>query len=255
MEYTTIHMLDQFVATKPGEPYRWLPFGTIVKGSKRRELTPELAATFKLPHFKPPIKLGSHDDTTPAGGHIVGFEIRADGIWVTPELVPAGSTAFLEGQYRYHSPEVVWEGELEDPVTGEMVQGPFIWGDALLHTPHLGEQAAFFEASVNPSDSGGNTMEDMVQVPVSFWDKVVGRIFGEREHEPQPEPQPEPLTAETPDVDEYEAVKVERDNLAAELAAIKREREAAEIGRASWRERVQISVVAVSLKKTPKPST
>ena len=77
---------DKFVAVSPGEPYRLFPFGPIFKGGQRRDITPEFASKFKLPHFKPPIKLGSHDETTPAGGHIVGLEVRADGLYALTEM-------------------------------------------------------------------------------------------------------------------------------------------------------------------------
>ena len=162
-------LLDDYVATRPGDPFRLFPFGVIVKNGKRREITPEYAATFKLPHFKPPIKLGSHEDPTPAGGHILRLEVRADGLYAIPELNDKGAQAIQDGAYRYQSPEVIWEGSLEDPTTGAPINGPLIVGDALLHTPHLGEAAALY--TITPFNLGENKMsEDTVQVPKSLFD-------------------------------------------------------------------------------------
>jgi hypothetical protein len=185
----TIFTVDNFLTVAPGEPFRLLPFGRIVKGGKTRNFTPEMAAKFQLPHFKPAIKLGSHDDTTPAGGHIVGLEVRNDGLYAIPELNEQGMAAFARGDFRYHSPEIAWEGGLENPTTGAISNTPLIIGTALLHTPHLGEQTALY--SIEPY--GGNHM-DMVQVPTSIWDKILARVFPP---EPAaPPPTPENYTAE-----------------------------------------------------------
>jgi hypothetical protein len=104
----TTYLIDDYVATKTGTGYRLFPFGVIYKNGKRREITPEFASQFKLPHFKPPIKLGSHDDPTPAGGHIVALEVRADGLYAIPEWNEKGEISNTDGAYRYHSPEVIW---------------------------------------------------------------------------------------------------------------------------------------------------
>ena len=212
--------LDTYVATKAGEPYLWMPYGTIRKGDKTREVTPELAKTFKLPHFKPPIKVGSHDETTPAGGHIIAFDVREDGIWVTPELVPNGEKALLEGAYRYHSPEVIWaDGTIQNPVTGEHEAGPFIMGDALLHTPHLGEKTALYSY-----ETGDNSMET-VAVPKDLWEIFKG-MFNTKPTEPPAKQEPpktdsamtEKFTALQSELDTYktqvETMKAEQDKTA-----------------------------------------
>lgn len=184
----TIFTVDNFLTVTPGEPFRLLPFGRIVKNGKTRNFTPEMAAKFRLPHFKPAIKLGSHDDPTPAGGHIVGLEVRNDGLYAIPELNEQGAAALARGDFRYHSPEIAWEGGLENPTTGEIGNDPLIIGTALLHTPHLGEQTALY--SIEPY--GG--IMDMVQVPTSMWEKLLARVFPP---EPAtPPPAPETYTAE-----------------------------------------------------------
>ncbi len=217
------YLLDEYVATKAGEPYRLFPFGTVVKGGVAREITPESAAQFKLPHFKPPIKLGSHAEATPAGGHILSLEVRDDGLYAIPELTEKGATALDDGDYRYHSPEVIWAGGfLEHPETGKAIEGPMIVGDALLHTPHLGEAAALY--SVTPT-GGNNTMSEtnIVALPESLLDKLmalVGRT-----------PEPATLEAATesgPSADEFAAVTQERDRLEAEIEQMKAEGEQAE---------------------------
>lgn len=166
-------LFEEFVNTKPGEPYRLFPFGKIVKGGKVREITPEFAATIKLPHFKPAIKLGSHDDATPAGGHIVSLEVRADGLYAVPEYNDKGTQALTDGAYRYHSPEIIWEGGLEDPGGGVM-NAPLIMGDALLHTPHLGESAALYEVDEITQE---NTMNEEIKFPKSFWETYVAPLL------------------------------------------------------------------------------
>lgn len=163
----TTYLLDNFVTTKPGEAYRLFPFGRLVKNGKAREITAEYAARFKLPHFKPPVKLGSHKEETPAGGHILSLEVRQDGLYAIPALNEKGETALTEGHYRYHSPEVIWDdGYLENPANGERIQGPLIVGDALLHMPHLGEAAALYSIDVMKGDE---TMSDGTMTVPASW--------------------------------------------------------------------------------------
>ena len=213
----TDYLLDQFVTVRPGEPYRLFPFGKLVKNGISREITPELAARFRLPHFKPAIKLGSHEDTTPAGGHLVGLEVRVDGLYGIPEFTEKGAQALHDGAYRYHSPEVIWEGSgLEDPQTGDYIPGPLIIGDALLHTPHLGEAAALYSIL----EVENMTVEN-VTVPKSLWEKVES-WFVIREPAKEP-PAPEPKTEPEPQTDKFDAVVAERDNFKAQLDQLKAE--------------------------------
>lgn len=206
------YLLDNFASVKPGEPYRLLPFGVVVKGGVRREITPDIARRFRLPHFKPPIKLGSHDPTTPAGGYIIGLEVRDDGLYAIPEHTDKGADVLRDGSYRYHSPEVIWEGGgLENPADGETIPGPLIVGDALLHTPHLGEAAALFTF-----EEVTQQMTDNVSVPATLWDKFVS-WFGKRVDEQTTEtPAPQ---EEEPAVD-YSAVIAERDAYRAQIETI-----------------------------------
>lgn len=171
-------IIDEFVNVKPGEAYRLFPFGKIVKGGKIRNITPEYAATIKLPHFKPAIKLGSHEDVTPAGGHIKALEVRPDGLYAIPEFNDKGSQALLDGAYRYHSPEIIWEGGLENPADGSVINAPLIMGDALLHTPHLGEAASLYSVEVIESNKEQNKMNgDNFTVPMNVWEKYISPLF------------------------------------------------------------------------------
>lgn len=238
--------LTELVAVQPGEPYRLLPFGNLVKNGKKRVITPELARQFKLPHFKPPIKRGSHKDEAPAGGHIIGLEVRSDGLYAIPELNERGAQSVRDGEYRYHSPEIIWEdGYLENPETGEEIQGPLIVGDALLHTPHLGEAAALYTIEPLGANKGAD-MSDLVQetVPVSFVEKLLER-FDKMLKPANPEPAQEPaaptpapavvMTAKPqhdPQIDQYKAQVEElkakaakADEYAAELQRMKAETE------------------------------
>lgn len=209
MDAKSIYLVDQFVSVKAGEPYRLFPFGAIHKNGKTINITPELAKNFKLPHFKPAIKLGSHDDATPAGGHIIGLEVRSDGVYAIPEWNENGTTAMLGGAYRYHSPEIIWEGEILDSVTGLSISAPIIMGDALLHNPALGEAAAFYHVEKN----GGNNMSEMTTVPTSLLDRLFARF--ERDEQPNtPEPTPAPVA----NVDEF---KVQIEQKEAEIAQYK----------------------------------
>lgn len=224
----SIYLLDEFVITIPGEPYRLFPFGKIVKNGIPRFITPELAAKFRLPHFRPAIKLGSHREETPAGGHIIALQVREDGLYAVPEFNPDGLTALEKGAYRYHSPEVIWEGGFEDPKTGEIIEGPLIVGDALLHMPHLGEDAALYQ--IQPKES---VMTDQYTVPKSLWDRfeawLDGLTKGEvletapRQPDPEPDPTPDPAQSEA-----FQAAVAERDQFKAELEKLQAEREAAE---------------------------
>lgn len=217
------YVITEYVTVAAGEPFRLLPFGRLVKNGKTREITAEMARRFRLPHFRPPIKLGSHRDETPAGGHIVALEVREDGLYAVPEYNDEGAAAMARGAYRYHSPEIVWEGGFEDPNTGAMQEGPLIIGDALLHTPHLGESAALYTAEIDTFEGEMNMTTDTVTVPVSWLDRLLGRA---QDVNPQPEqPQgnlPQALAA-TVNVDEFAAVQAERNDLAAKLERLEAE--------------------------------
>jgi hypothetical protein len=209
-------LVDNFVSVRPGQPFLLLPYGKIVKNGKVREITPELVARFKLPHFKPPIKLGSHDETTPAGGHIVGLEVGIKGLMGIPEYTDKGAASINEGDYRYHSPEILWEGSgYEDPKTGESIPGPLIIGDALLHTPHLGEATALYSTETITEVSTMTT--ETVTVPMNFWDKLTARLF------PEPPVLPEPVPPVVTEPDQMSAIVAERDTFKAELDAMKAE--------------------------------
>lgn len=216
-----------FVSVKAGEPYRLLPLGRIFRGGRFIDVTKELLSKFRLPHFRPPIKLGSHNDETPAGGHIVGLEVREDGLYAVPEYTDTGINSLFRGDYRYHSPEIIWEGgSLENPTDGSRIEGPLIVGDALLHTPHLGEATALYEISVH----GGATMTETVTVPLTWFDRLLGRQEPDTQMEPvaTPKPQdnkPDEFAAKF----EAEAAKVER--LTAQIAEM--EAEKARAGRVS----------------------
>jgi hypothetical protein len=216
-----MYLLDEYVVTAPGQPFRLFPFGELVKNGKRRIINAESAAKFKLPHFKPPIKLGSHDEPTPAGGFIIGLEVREDGLYAVPEYTEKGGRSIEEGDYRYHSPEVIWEGGLENPATGELIEGPLIIGDALLHTPHLGEAAALY--TIEPLNREVKTMTETIEVPKGWFERVMEFFKApvvEEKPEPQPEPEPEKPAM---DVEKFEAVQAERDEYRAQLDALKAE--------------------------------
>jgi len=193
-----IDEIDNYVTVKPGEPLRLFKFGRIIKKGVERIITPELAAKFKIPHFKPPIKLGGHEDALPAGGHLVGLEVREDGLYGKPEYNEKGSQALAEGAWRYTSPEVIWDedGGFENPETGEMINGPLIVGLALLHRPHLGENAALYH--VEPIGKEKVIMTDEnVMVSKNFFESLLSRILPEKPEIPE----------------EYKAAVKERDDL------------------------------------------
>ena len=205
----TTFLIDDYVNTKMGEPYRLFPFGKIVKNGKTREITPEYAQKFKLPHFKPPVKLGSHEDETPAGGHIVGLEVREDGLYAVPEWNDKGSIALSDGSYRYHSPEVIWDDAgLEDPTNGNYIMGPLILGDAMLHTPHLGEATALY--SIEPVTKEKDMATENISVPAGLWDTFTAFLNSKLT---PVEPQKIEVVPE-----DYEATKQERDEFKAKLA-------------------------------------
>lgn len=215
MDAKSIYFIDQFVTVRAGEPYRLFPFGAIHKNGKTIQLTPELAKQFKLPHFKPAIKLGSHNDDTPAGGHIIGLEVRADGVYAIPEWNENGTAAMSGGAYRYHSPEIIWEGELLDSISGNVISAPIIMGDALLHNPALGEAAAFYHVEKN----GGNNMSEMTQVPTPLWERFMA-WFDNRDQKPEPTPVPAPVQ---PEADKFAAeLEVERAKVAEYAAKVEK---------------------------------
>ncbi len=205
---------DAFVTTQPGTAYRLLPFGQIkrAKGGAIHELTPETAAKFRLPHFRPPVKMGSHEDTTPAGGHIIGLEVRQDGLYAIPEWTDKGQQAVTDGNYRYHSPEIIWDdGAIENATTGEWITGPLIVGDALLHTPALGEATALYTSQYQ-SNEGAIMSEETVQVPKGLMEQLTA-LF-------KPVVKAAEQTATVTIPEEYTAAVAERDQLKAQIAQI-----------------------------------
>lgn len=230
------YVLDEFKPTVvAGDSFRLLPLGTLVKNGKKREITRALLEQFRLPHFRPPIKLGSHKDESPAGGFIVGLEVREDGLYALTELNESGAQAFAQGAYRYHSPEIIWEGGLEDPATGNLIEGPLIVGDALLHTPHLGEAAALY--SVTQLEMEDETMtEQTVTVPLTWFDKLLGK-----QPEPAPEPQPAPQEPREDYAAQMAAIQAERDEYAARVAEME----------AKARHGERVAKFAAELKDTP----
>lgn len=201
------YLFDKFVNTTAGQPFRLFPFGKLVKNGNVRTITPEYARLFKLPHFKPAIKLGSHEEVTPAGGHIIGLEVREDGLYAIPEWNDNGNKALTGGEYRYQSPEVIWDdGGLEDPQSGDYIMGPLIVGDALLHTPHLGEAAALYSVEEIKKEK---SMEN--DKTLNIFEQFIEKLTALVDRKPEKvEVIPE----------DYASTKAERDEYAAKLQAI-----------------------------------
>jgi phage I-like protein len=203
-----VSIIDKFITLTPGDGFRIFPFGSIYKNGVKREMTPEFAKQITLPHFRAPIKLGSHDDTTPAGGFITKLEVREDGLYAIPEWNDAGKKAIQDGAYRFNSPEILWEGGLENPTDGSMISAPMVLGTALLHMPHLGEATALY--SIEPTTTEEKLM-DNVTFPKEIWDKFFAPIFAR-----EPEVQTVEVVKEPED---YAATKIERDELKAKIEA------------------------------------
>lgn len=232
MDAKSIFLVDRFVNVRVGEPYLLFPFGSITKNGETVNLTPELAQQFKLPHFKPAIKLGGHADELPAGGHIIGLEVRADGVYAIPEWNDNGTAALDGGAFRYHSPEIIWEGVLLDSLTGNEISAPIIMGDALLHNPALGEATAFY----NVERTGGNNMSEMTQIPTSLLDRFMA-IF-DKEPEAKPTPTPTPPAGDDGNADAY-AVEIQEKE--AEIAEYKAKVEQMELAQVAAERIAQFS--------------
>lgn len=214
-----VFLPDEFVTITPGEPIPLFPLKRIYKGGKIIDIA-AIASKIRLPHFKPAIKLGSHRDDAPAAGHITGLEVRDGHLWGLTEWTEKGLQAVNDGDYKYHSPEVIWDGGMENPDTGELIEGPLIVGDALLHMPHLGESAALY--SVDLDGGKRNMADETVTLPVSWLD----RLFNRQPEEPQePITPPEPAGVEP---DKFEALQKERDDMAAKLQAMEAEQKRGE---------------------------
>lgn len=207
-----MNTIIDFVATHPGEPYRFLPLRNIFKNGEAIDAA-KLAEHFRLPHFKPPIKIGTHDDTAPAAGHIVALEVRGDWLYAVPEWTDKGVELLRDGAYRYHSPEIIWEGGLENPFDGSIIPAPLVVGDALLHTPHLGDEVALYIA-----EGVEKMTNETISVPASLWDKFTAWFDARLKGAEEPR-------HETPAVDvaQYEAAQRERDEYRAKLAQIEAE--------------------------------
>jgi hypothetical protein len=217
-----IFLYDEF-ANNPLEAIRLFEYGEIFKDGVKRDFTKEFAEQMILPHYKPAIKLGSHKDETPGAGKIIELEVREDGLYGIPEWNPNGETAINEKHYGYHSPEVIWDGWLENPKTGDPIEGPIIAGLALLHDPHLGESASLYSAitpyekNTQPEDNG---MTEQVTMPASLVEKLSALFdnLGKKDEVPQ---EPQKTT------EDFAAIEKQRDDYATELNALKAEKEKA----------------------------
>lgn len=246
-----MYLIEQLATTRPGEPIRLFPYGTITRNGKTVHVTPELARRFKLPHFKPPIKGGSHKDEAPAYGFITSLEPREDGLYAHTEFTEQGAQAWERGDYRYHSPEVVWEGVWgEDATNGEKLEGPLILGLALLHTPALGEAAALY--SVQPVTEEIETMsnEQTYTVPAGLWERFTAWFDRQVANEPEaPEPppaQPSPPAAQEPAApDALTAALKQRDEQIQQLSA------QVDAMKAAQEHAARVAAFAAQLAKTP----
>ena len=196
---------------------RMFPFGKIHKGDKVFELTPEVAGTFRLPHFKPPLKLGSHNDATPSGGSFTGLEVGVDGLYGLVSLNEEGMRSIEKREYRYHSPEIVMGGKgIQNPKTGEFLEGPLLVGAALLHNPHLGEDAALYSVEPTIIDRGTKMAEGQTSVPTPLWEVFMTWFKGQGEagvtevQDTNPDGQPDKYEAQIAGKDtEITALKAE----------------------------------------------
>ena len=102
---------------------------------------------------------------------------------------------------------------MENPTDGSKIEGPLIIGTALLHTPHMGEAAALFEAVPSFNKGERHMSDEMVNVPKSWFDKMLEFFTPKAPAEPTPELAPvEPpagdpvqMTAVVHERDEYKA--------------------------------------------------
>lgn len=219
-----MYLIEKFVNVEPGEPYLLLPYGTITKNGRKREFTRAMAESFRLPDFKPPIKLGSHGEETIAGGHIIGLEVRDDGLYAVPEFNERGTSALREGNYRYHSPEVIWEEGAVEQNTGPNTT-PLIWGDALLHTPHLGESTALYtvEPIVESHKETITMTQEIDMVSVSAFEKIANLFKTNSTHDPDPTPDPQPAAPSEDYAAKLEAATSQAEQYKAELAKLQAE--------------------------------
>ena len=98
---------------------------------------------------------------------------------------------------------------MEDPTTGKLIPAPLIIGDALLHTPHLGEAAALY--SIEKELSMTN---ETVTVSASWFEKLVERFTSHTETPPPQEPQHS---------EDFTALQTKFEAQAAEITALKAE--------------------------------
>jgi hypothetical protein len=136
------------------------------------------------------------------------LEVRADGLYAVPEFNDKGSQAIHDGAFRYQSPEILWDGGLENPTTGDVIRAPLIVGTALLHTPHLGEAAAMYSVEVIETNKESNQMNgDTFTIPTSFYEKFIAPLLSKPAEvkEVVKVVEPEDYSAIKTQLDEYKA--------------------------------------------------
>ena len=112
---------------------------------------------------------------------------------------------------------------MEDPKTGDPIDGPLIVGLALLHDPHLGQSASLYSA-VKPYERNSDHNEvnkmttEKVEVPVGLFEKIgdfLDNFSAKKEEEPEEQR------------DDFEAIQAERDDYKSKFDALVAEQEKA----------------------------
>lgn len=209
MNIEYIYLPDHYVTVTPGDPIKLFPIKSIFKNGVER--TADLVRSLKLPHFKPVIKRGSHAEDAPALGYITNL-FESDG-WLMGETewTPKGLAEMEEGTFRYLSPEVIWDGEMEDSSTGDWLSGPLLVGAAALHMPALGAAASFYTVETTEVDM----TEHDEKVSVGALEKIK-ELFGAPKQEPKEQDPPAPQVDGS--VEKYEAAQQEIELLQAQIA-------------------------------------
>lgn len=137
-------LIDRFSLTDDGW-IRAFPVGEFKRDGRTIKLTPDriqrIAKNFKAgrPRYCPNINVEHKDG---AVGWVEDMEARQDGLYVKPD---GKAREFLgSGQFRYVSPEIVWEG-WEDAETGDRYDDVMV-GLAATNHPFFGEDVALFSA-------------------------------------------------------------------------------------------------------------
>jgi hypothetical protein len=188
-DVTGVRLVERFELPDPGGWLRLLPVGTFARFGRELTVTPEMVREMQenfghVPETGVPVTR-AHDDAAGKVGDLVEVHARPDGLWGRIRWSATGLRLLAEGAFRYLSPEILWGPVDYDGRTVRNV----LAGLSLVNRPFFGQQVSLFrlQAGAPPEEDQqyqqkeGDCMDDTVEVPCSFFERLMARLWPQGE--------------------------------------------------------------------------